>query len=61
MKYKAIKGLTRDKRKDVTGKTFLPGDTVLDSDFPKLIIKNWLKLGIIEEVKVEKKEQKDGE
>ena len=57
-KYKALKGLTRNGRKDVEEKTFLPGDTVLDSDFPKAIIKNWLELGIIEKVKPKKKKEK---
>lgn len=53
-KYEAVKGLTRNGRKDVEEKHFLPGDTLSDSDFPKSIIKNWLELGIIKKVKIKK-------
>ena len=60
-KYKAIKGLTRNSKGDVEEKTFLPGDTVLDSDFPKSVIKNWVKLGIIEKVKPKKEKLKKEE
>ena len=60
-KYKAVKGLTRNGRKDVEEKTFIPGDIVLDSDFPKSVIKNWLALGIIEKVKPKKKKDTDME
>ena len=45
MIYIAIRGLTNDK----TGKRWEPSDKVKTGDFPKYIVENWVKRGVLVE------------
>ena len=36
---------------------FMPGDTIGDKDFKKSVIANWLMIGVLEKVVVEKKDK----
>ena len=45
--YLAIRGLTNDK----SGERWEPGDQVKTGDFPKYIIENWLRRGVLVEDK----------
>jgi hypothetical protein len=42
--YRALVALSSDK----SGRTWKPGDTVSDDDFPAAVIKNWLLIGALE-------------
>ena len=53
--YKVLIGCQNDR----TGKRFEPGDTCSDKDFSKAVIKNWLKIGVLEDKATRKKKVKD--
>ena len=49
LKIRLYKALI-DCRSDKTGKVFPSGEIVTSKDFPKSVIDNWLKIGVLEEV-----------
>ena len=60
-KYNVLIKITSDKKgkKGKDGfremRIFEPGDIVADADFPKSVISNWVEIGVLKKIKVEKK------
>lgn len=52
MKYKVIRGVTSDKKE----KHYPSGEILTGSEFPKKVITNWVKTGVLKEIGKTKEE-----
>ena len=65
MKYKVLIKITSDERgKKGTDnyqeqRIFKPGEIVVNSDFPKRVIANWIEIGVLEKVEKKQVEKSD--